>query len=89
MVARDGYEDGLRDALVSLAGRVCALAGCEGAAIYRDVQNSQQFSFLERWTSLEDYKAGGARIGKDAFTDVITALSAPPVTSTLEELYSN
>lgn len=78
MTAAEGKEDALRTALVDLAAQVKPLAGCEGVELFADPNDSATFVFIEYWATIDDHKAAGATLGKEAFAPVGAALASPP-----------
>ena len=83
LLAADDRIEALRDALVTLAGRVRAIAGCEGVQLFQDADVPARFLFIERWASADAHRAGGAILGKAALADVLAALAAPPAAAML------
>jgi quinol monooxygenase YgiN len=84
LIAKDGSQDHLAQALHDLAGKIRPLPGCEGVELYQDTSERSRFIFIERWASMNDHKAGGQFLGKQAFTEVTAAVSAPPVAMFIE-----
>jgi heme oxygenase (mycobilin-producing) len=86
LIAKDGEEATLRQALQDLAGKVAPLPGCEGVEIMHDSKKPVRFIFTERWVDAAAQKHGGAALGKDAFTAVMAPLDGPPSAETYELL---
>jgi quinol monooxygenase YgiN len=84
--ATQGMEDALGEALAELGGKVRRLDGCEGVDIMRDFDTPARFAFVERWASVEAYRAGGRLLGKDAFAAVSACLTGPADTCYLRLL---
>lgn len=88
MEAAEGREGDLKAALTTLAGQVVPLAGCEKVEMFADPRDPATFFFVEHWASIDDHKAGGAALGKDAFAPVMAALAQPPEGRYLEPVLS-
>jgi len=86
MIAREGQERALKDALVALAASVRPLEGSERVDIFQDPDTPTHFVFIEHWTSVEAHKAAGAALGKEAFAPVMAALAARPESRYLEPI---
>lgn len=84
MTAINGREDDLKSALVLLAQKVRAMEGCEDLQLFQDPKTPEAFIFMEHWRSLADHEASGKILGREAFSEVMAALSAPPLTCYLE-----
>lgn len=78
MIAAQGREEAMCSALVELAGKVRPIDGCEGVELYQDPSKPTDFLFLERWTSVDQHKAGGRQLGKEALSAVMAAIAHPP-----------
>ncbi len=78
MTAVAGRGDDLRAALDDLAEQVRPLPGCEGVRLYADPDDPLTWVFIEDWRSLDDHKAAGRALGKEAFAAVAAVLSGPP-----------
>jgi len=78
MVAKAGQETALAEALDALKIKVQPLEGCQDVLLLRDLDRPERFVFLERWSSAEAHKAGGAVLGKGALGAVMAALGEPP-----------
>jgi heme oxygenase (mycobilin-producing) len=78
MIAKPGEETALAEALEALKVKVMPLDGCEEVIFLRDLDRPERFVFMERWTSVEAHKAGGAVLGKGALAPVLAALGEPP-----------
>ena len=86
MIARDDSVDALHAALVVLAGAVKPLDGCEGIAMFQDVETPTRFTFIEYWQSIEAHKAGGKMISKEVFGPMMAALAGSPEGVYLEQI---
>lgn len=84
MNAATGQEDVLGQALQELAVAVRAVAGCEGCELLRGSDQPGTYIFIEKWTSIEAHKAGGASLPKDIFKPVMAALAGSPEAMYLE-----
>ena len=78
MIAAESRGDDLRAALVDLAARVRPLPGCERVELFADPKDGLTYVFVEYWRSIDDHKAAGAALGKEAFAAVGATLAAPP-----------
>ncbi|WP_162854615.1 putative quinol monooxygenase [Sphingobium estronivorans] len=84
MTAISGREDDLKSALVLLAQKVSAMDGCVELQIFQDPKATETFIFIERWRSLADHEASGKVLGREAFSNVMAALSTPLLARYLE-----
>jgi len=78
MTSAEGRQEELREALLALAAKIRPCDGSEGVELYQDLDAPACFVFMERWRSMEDHKAAGKALGRDAFQPVIALLSQPP-----------
>ena len=78
MIAQDGAETALAEALKALQEKVLPLDGCEDVLLLRDLDKQGQFVFIERWVTADAHKAGGAVLGKAALAPVMAVLAQPP-----------
>jgi quinol monooxygenase YgiN len=78
MTAAEGRSDALRAALIDLAAKVEPLTGCEKVELFADTKDGAAYMFVEHWRSVEDHKAAGQALGKDAFALVAATLAVPP-----------
>jgi quinol monooxygenase YgiN len=86
MVAADGKEQALLDALVALERVVRPLDGCLGVELLRDSQQPNKFLFVEKWRTVEAHKAAGPLLPRASFGPVMAALAKPPESSYQEYL---
>lgn len=84
MTAKDTEIAGLRTALQELGAKVTAQDGCTGTELYQDADKPERFVFIERWSSVDAQKAGGKRLGKEAFAAIMQALAGPPEAASLD-----
>jgi len=84
MVAAEGREQALLDALTDLERLVRPLDGCTG--VLRDARKPGSFVFIEKWTSIEAHKAAGSALPKDTLGPVMAALANPPEGAYLDYL---
>ncbi|WP_411341235.1 antibiotic biosynthesis monooxygenase [Sphingopyxis sp. J-6] len=84
MTAINGREDELKSALILLAQKVIAMEGCVDLQLFQDQKAPDTFIFIEHWRSLADHEASGKKLGREAFSEVMAAVSAPPLTRCLE-----
>ncbi|MBO9499088.1 MAG: antibiotic biosynthesis monooxygenase [Novosphingobium sp.] len=78
MQAAEGRGEELRAVLAELAAKVTPLAGCEKVELFADPRDPDLFVFVEHWASVDDHKAAGAALGKEAFAPVMAVLAGPP-----------
>ena len=78
MTAAEGRGGELRAALIELGAKVELLSGCEKVELFADMKDGATYVFVEHWRSVEDHKAAGQALGKDAFAPVGATLAAPP-----------
>lgn len=78
MHAAEGKDATLEAALGQLADALAGIAGCEGVELLRDLGNERRFVFIEKWTTVEAHKAGGAQLPKAVMGDIMGALDGPP-----------
>lgn len=78
MQAAEGRGGELKAALTGLAAKVAPLAGCEKVELFADPNDAGTFVFVEHWAGIEDHKAAGAALGKEAFAPVMAVLAEPP-----------
>nr|WP_235538725.1 antibiotic biosynthesis monooxygenase family protein [Sphingomonas sp. Root710] len=86
MQAAEGRDAELKAALLTLAGQVAPLDGCEGVELMIDVQDPHLCMFVEHWASIDHHKAAGAALGKQAFAPVMALLAGPPEGCYLEQV---
>jgi quinol monooxygenase YgiN len=78
MTAAEGRGNDLRTALVDLAAKVIPLPGCEKVEMFADTKDGVTYVFVEYWRSIDDHKAAGQALGKDALAPVGATLAVPP-----------
>jgi quinol monooxygenase YgiN len=86
MTAAEGRGEELRAALIGLAAKVEPLSGCAKVELFADPKDGATYVFVEHWGSIEDHKAAGQSLGKEAFAPVAAALAAPPEGRYLEKV---
>lgn len=86
MIAAEGQESSLRDALSELGRKVRSLEGCEGVELLRDPRDPTHFVFIEHWSSIESHKTAGRLLGKEALAQVLATIARPPEGRYLEPL---
>ncbi len=86
MKAAQGCGAELRAVLVTLAGQVKPLPGCEAVELFADPRDADAYIFVEHWASIDAHKAGGAALGKEAFAPVMAVLAGPPEGRYLESV---
>ena len=77
MIARDGSENVLAEALGALGDAVKTIAGSQGAMVLRDRKEPGKFLFLEFWDSEDSRKAAGPQLPKDVMGRIMAALGGP------------
>ncbi|MDF7776723.1 antibiotic biosynthesis monooxygenase [Sphingomonas sp. AOB5] len=78
MQAAEGRGDELKTVLADLAAKVSPLAGCEKVELFADPRDADTYMFVEHWAGIDDHKAAGAALGKEAFAPVMAVLAGPP-----------
>lgn len=84
MDAAEGKAEALLSALTALAAALKAIPGFEGADLLRDVDQPNRFVFIEKWTSVQAHKDGGALLPKEALAPLMAALAGRPEAAYLE-----
>jgi quinol monooxygenase YgiN len=88
MIAADGKDQALLDALIALERVVRPLDGCLGVELLRDSEQKNKFLFIEKWLTVEAHKTAGALLPRASFGPVMQALARPPETSYQEYVIS-
>lgn len=78
MQAAEGRGPDLGAALTALAAKVSPLAGCELVEMFADPDDPATYMFVEHWRALDDHKAAGKALGREAFAPVMAVLAQPP-----------
>jgi heme oxygenase (mycobilin-producing) len=78
MQAAEGRGADLGAVLTALAAKVGALGGCELVEMFADSDDPSTYIFVEHWRSLDDHKAAGKALGREAFAPVMAVLAQPP-----------
>lgn len=78
MRAAEGKEADLLSALTGLVGSLVKISGFEGADLLRDVDKSDRFIFIEKWSSVEAHKEGGSVLPKEALAPLMASLAGRP-----------
>ena len=84
--AAEGKVDELERALRNLADAVRAVGGCRGVDVMRDLDDERRYVFIEKWESVEVYKASSAKMPNEAVAPMMAALQGPPHSAYLEFL---
>lgn len=84
MVAAQGREPELLEALTDLRRQVQSLAGSLGVDLFHDIKDPSIFIFIERWASIEAHKAAGSKLPKESLGRVMAVLAQPPEGSYLD-----
>ena len=77
MIAREGSESALAQALEALGEAVKGIAGSQGAMVLQDRKEAQKFLFLEFWDDEASRKAAGSQLPKDVMGRIMAALGGP------------
>ncbi|HLY54384.1 MAG TPA: antibiotic biosynthesis monooxygenase family protein [Stellaceae bacterium] len=86
MMAAEGKEQAMVEALTALADVVRPVAGCLGVTLLRDAKTPGSCLFIEKWESVELHKAGAAGLPKGTFSPVMATLAGPPEAGYLDYL---
>jgi quinol monooxygenase YgiN len=78
MSCASGRGEELRVALEALAGALREIEGLQSVSVLRDVEQPDDFVFIEKWASLQVQKSSGKSVSKQAFARVIAALADSP-----------
>ena len=78
MTCAPGRREELRGALEALAGVLREIEGLQSVSVLRDVEQPDDFVFVEKWASLQVQKRGGNLLPKQAFARVMAALADKP-----------
>ncbi|HET6733383.1 putative quinol monooxygenase [Mycobacterium sp.] len=82
--AAEGRTDELDTALRNLADAVRAVAGCHGVDVMRDLEDERRYVFIEKWESVEVYKASLAKLPNEVVAPMMAALDGPPQAAYLD-----
>jgi quinol monooxygenase YgiN len=77
MIAKQGSESALSEALEALATAVKAIAGSQGAMVLQDRKEAQKFLFLEFWENEESRKAAGSQLPRDVMGRIMASIGGP------------
>lgn len=86
MIAAEGQESAMAQALTDLAAKVRPLAGCQGVELLQDARERTCYVFIERWASIDAHKEGARYLGKEALAPVMAVIARPPEGRYLEPL---
>ena len=78
MSCAPGRREELRGALEALAGALREIEGLQSVSVLRDVEQPDDFVFVEKWASVEVQKSSGKSVPKQAFAQVMAALADKP-----------
>ena len=84
MSCAPGKRDELRGALEALAGALGEIEGLQSVAVLRDVEQQDDFVFVEKWASIQAQKNSGKSLPKQAFAQVMAALADKPCSRSFE-----
>jgi quinol monooxygenase YgiN len=82
--ARAGHGTDLVDALAAVLPDTAAFPGCLGVELFRETEDGDQVSMLERWESPDAYAAYMAWRASEPPTNVGSWVDGPPARSILE-----
>jgi quinol monooxygenase YgiN len=86
MSCAPGRREELHGALEALAGALKEMEGLQSVSVLRDVEQPDNFVFVERWASVQVQKSSGESLPKQAFARVFAALADKPRGSSFEYL---
>ena len=78
MSCASGRREELRDALEALAGAPREIEGLQSVSVLREVEQPDDFVFVEKWASVQAQKSSGKSLPKQAFARVMAALADKP-----------
>jgi quinol monooxygenase YgiN len=81
-----GKREELHGALEALAGAVREMEGLLSVSVLRDVEQQDDFVFVENWASVQVQKSSGKSLPKQAFARVTAALADKPCGRSFEYL---
>jgi heme oxygenase (mycobilin-producing) len=73
-----GRREELRGALEALARALREIEGVESVSVLRDVEQPDDFVFVEKWDSVQAQKNSAQSLPKQAFARVIATLADRP-----------
>jgi quinol monooxygenase YgiN len=68
----------LRGALEALAAALSKIDGLRSVSVLRDVEQPDDFVFVEKWASVQAQERGGTSLPEQALARVMAALAAKP-----------
>ena len=86
MSCAPGRREELHDALEALAGALREIEGLQSVSVLRDVEQHDEFVFVEKWASVQVQKSSGKTLPKQALARVIAALADKPCGRSFEYL---
>ncbi len=89
MVAAQGKETELLQALGDLRREVQSLQGSQEVDLFQDTKDPSIFIFIERWASIDAHKAAGSKLPKESLGRVMAVLAQPPEGSYLDCIKDN
>jgi quinol monooxygenase YgiN len=78
MSCAPGRREELCGALEALAGALREIEGLQSVSVLRDVEQPDDFVFVEKWASVQVQKSGGRLVCKQVFARVMAALADKP-----------
>ncbi len=86
MSCAPGRREELRGALEALAGALREIEGVQSVSVLRNVEQPDDFVFVEKWPSVQAQKSSGKSLPKQAFARVIATLADKPYGRSFEYL---
>jgi quinol monooxygenase YgiN len=78
MSCAPGRREELRGALEALAGALGEIEGLQSVSVLRDVEQPDDFVFVEKWTSIQVQENSGKSVPKQVVARVMAALADKP-----------
>jgi quinol monooxygenase YgiN len=78
MSCAPGGREELRGALEALAGALGEIDGLQSVSVLRDVEQPDDFVFVEKWTSIQVQENSGKSVPKQVVARVMAALADKP-----------
>jgi quinol monooxygenase YgiN len=87
MSCAPGRREELLGALEALAGALGEMEGLQRVSVLSDVEQPDDFLFIEKWVSVEVQKSSGKSLPKQALARVIAALADKPCGSSFQYVF--
>lgn len=81
-----GRHQELHGALEALAAALGEVEGLQSVSVLRDVEQQDDFLFIEKWASVKAQKSSGNSLPKQPFARVMAALADKPCGRSFEYL---